>query len=286
MKPEMIVDCRCVTGENPLWHPAERRVYWVDIPASELHRFDPASGVHEVFDTGKPAGGFTIQPDGALLLFMADGAVRLWREGAMRTVIEDIPEERGTRFNDVIADPEGRVFGGTMSSPRRAGRLYRLDLDRKTTVVLEGIGTPNGMGYTPDLKRMYQTDTGRREIYLFDYDRATGGIANRRVFARTEGGDQGGPDGLTVDAEGCVWSARWGGSRLVRYDPAGKLMAEWFFPAVCVSSVTFGGPDCTDLYVTTAAGDQRPAKGELAGALFRLNVGVRGVPEFVSRIAC
>jgi D-xylonolactonase len=149
-----------------MWHPAEKRVYWVDIPAARLHRYDPRSGAHETFDTGTPAGGFTIQPDGALLLFMARGAVRLWSGGGFAgTVVEEIPDERDSRFNDVIADPEGRVFAGTMSTAQRAGRLYRLDRDGSVRAVLEGIGTPNGMGFTPDLGRWRSacsTTTGKR----------------------------------------------------------------------------------------------------------------------------
>jgi D-xylonolactonase len=262
-------------------------VYWVDIPAARLHRYDPRSGAHETFDTGTPAGGFTIQPDGALLLFMARGAVRLWSGGGFAgTVVEEIPDERDSRFNDVIADPEGRVFAGTMSTAQRAGRLYRLDRDGSVRAVLEGIGTPNGMGFTPDLGRMYQTDTRALEIRLFDYDRQTGGLADGRVFARGEGGERGRPDGLTVDAEGCVWSARWDGGRIVRYLPDGAQIAEVLFPARKVSSLTFGGDGCSDIYVTTAGGDDRAANGPGAGALFRLRAGIRGVPEFLSRIRC
>jgi D-xylonolactonase len=282
MQPEPIVDRRCVTGECPLWHPDERLLYWVDIPSSKLFRCDPAARTCEAFETGEPVGGFTIQEDGRLLLFMARGAVRLWQNGFAGTVIDGIPEERDNRFNDVIADPEGRVYCGVMSTPSRPGRLYRLDTDGTITPLLEGIGTSNGMGFTPDLKRMYYTDTRRREIYLFDYDRETGAIANRRVFARAD--SDGRPDGMTVDSEGAVWSARWDGYCLVRYDAGGRLVARIKFPVKKVSCVTFGGPEYTDMFVTTAGGNDTAENGEHAGALFHLDAGVRGVPEFRSRI--
>lgn len=284
VKPEILVDCACETGENPLWHPTEARIYWVDIPAGRLYRHDPGARTTEVFDIGTAVGGFTVQTDGSLLLFMARGAIALWREGRLETVIEEIPEERDTRFNDVIADPEGRVFCGTMSSPTHAGRLYRLDTDCAITPVLEGIGTSNGMGFTSKCRLFYHTDTRSREIRIFDYDRFSGAISNQRVFVKVTD-PAGGPDGLTVDAEGCVWSARWDGACLVRYDPAGKELFRIEFPARKVSSLTFGGDDYSDMFVTTAGGNDRKTNGPAAGALFHLNLGIKGVPEFFSRIS-
>jgi len=284
MEPELIADYACRTGEGPLWHPLEGRVYWCDIPAGRLFRYDPATGAHEMFYEGEVVGGFTIQEDGALLLFGAGGSVRVWRDGLATTVIDRIPGEEDSRFNDVIADPAGRVFCGTMSSPSHAGRLYRLDPDGSLRVVVERVGTSNGMGFTPDRRGMYYTDTRAREIYLYDYDAASGEIANRRVFVRLGDDEPGGPDGMTVDAEGYVWSARWDGGALYRYAPDGSQVQRVSFPARKVSSVIFGGPEYTDMYVTTAGGQDKAKEGAGAGALFRLRTGVRGVPEFSSRV--
>lgn len=285
MQPELIADYACITGEGPLWHPGEQRVYWLDIPAGRIFRYDPATGHHEECYHGAPVGGFTIQADGALLLFMDKGAIKIWREGVLTTVVEEIPAERQARFNDVIADPAGRVFCGTISQDA-PGRLYRLDTDGKLTQLLEGIGCSNGMGFTPDRKRMYYTDSVKREIYLFDYEQATGAITQQRLFVRTpEAESEGIPDGMTVDAEGYVWSARWDGSCLVRYTPEGQEERRIHFPAKKVSSVIFGGADYTDMYVTTAGGDSKDTDGAAAGSLFRVNVGIRGVPEFYSRVA-
>ncbi len=283
MELERIADYECITGENPLWHPDEGRLYWVDIPTGRLFRYDPRTGHHEQCLEGEPIGGFTIQADGALLLFMARGAVRVWHDGFIKTLIEEIPDERTTRFNDVIADPEGRVFCGTMPTSERLGRLYRLDPDGRLTILLEGIGTSNGLGFTPDLQGLYYTDSRRRVIYLFDYDRATGAISNQRIFVRTPEGE-GVPDGLTVDAEGYVWSARWDGSALYRYAPDGREVLRLPFPAKKVSCPTFGGADYKDLYVTTAGGRNKAEEGPGAGALFRVRPGIRGVPEFRSHI--
>ncbi len=284
MEPELIADYACVTGEGPLWHPGEGRVYWLDIPAGRMFRYDPESGSHEQFYEGDPVGGFTIQEDGALLLFGARGAVRRWHDGQITTVIEALPGEEDSRFNDVIADPAGRVFCGTMPAGDRLGRLYRLDTDGTIAPVLEGIDISNGMGFTPDRRGMYYTVSNRRTISLFDYDRETGALTNERPFVRTPAGE-GIPDGMTVDAEGYVWSARWDGGVLVRYAPDGREDRRIAFPAKKVSSATFGGPDYADLYVTTAGGNRKDEEGPGAGALFRLRPGVRGVPEFASRIA-
>lgn len=284
MNPEIVADPQCKLGEGPLWHPTEKRLYWTDILGNRLYWFDPARRQHGVACEGHSIGGFTIQADGSLLLFIERGGVRLWRNGKLSTVMEEIAEERNSRFNDVIADPAGRVFCGTMPSKDHLGSLYRLDRDGQLTKILDDIGCSNGMGFTPDRKQMYYTDSARREISLFDYDAASGAISNRRLFVRTPEGE-GVPDGMTVDADGFVWCAKWDGCCLLRFDPYGKEVLRIPFPAKKVSCVTFGGEDYRDMYVTTAGGEHRAAEGSGAGALFRLRMGgVRGVPEFFSRI--
>ena len=284
MQPELIADYNCVVGEGPLWHPDEQAVYWVDIPQGRLFRYDPASGDHSQIFEGPQIGGVAIQEDGSLLLFMERGAIAVLRNGSLDHIVREIPAERQTRFNDVCADPAGRVFCGTMPAPDHPGSLYRLDPDGSLTQVLTGIGISNGIGFAPDRKRMYYTDSPTHNIYIFDYDIATGEISNRRVFVHT-GESDGIPDGMTVDAEGYVWSARWDGSSLVRYSPQGEQERRIWFPARKVSSVIFGGPDYTDMYITTAGGKDKPAEGPGAGCLYRLNLGIQGKPEFRSRIA-
>ena len=283
MEPELIADYACQTGEGPVWHPMEKRLYWLDIPQGRMFRYDPATGAHEQCYEGQQVGGVTVQADGSLLLFLPRGAIAVWRDGKLDHVVDEIPEERDGRFNDVIADPAGRVFCGVMSRGERESRLYRLNTDGSIALVLEGIGLTNGMGFTPDRKKMYHTDSRTRKINLFDYDEKTGAISNRRVFVETPEGE-GVPDGMTVDAEGYVWSARWDGSALVRYTPEGVEERRIQFPAERVSSVTFGGDDLTDMYVTTAGGQDKAQYGPGAGALFRLNLGIKGMPEFFSRV--
>jgi D-xylonolactonase len=283
MLAEVVCDYVCEIGENPLWHPTEKRLYWCDITTGRLFRYEPSAGKHEQFYHGDIVGGFTIQADGALLLFMEKGSVKLMRDNKLTTVIDDIPEESETRFNDVIADPVGRVFGGTMGTKQRPGRLYRLDPPATMTLLLEDIGCPNGLAFTLDRKGLYFTDSFANTIYLYDYDEESGALSNRRSFAQTTKND-GMPDGMTVDSQGYVWTALWNGSSLIRYTAEGTEALRVPIPAQKATSLIFGGEDLTDIYVTSAGGQNKGDEGAAAGALFRLNLGIRGVPEFVSRI--
>jgi D-xylonolactonase len=285
MEPELVVNYECECGENPLWHPLEKRLYWVDIIKGRIFRFDPLSGKHEMCYEDVPVGGFTIQKDGALLLFRTKGEVVLLHDGKITNVIKEIPEEREHRFNDVIADPNGRVFCGTYSEERKPGRLYRLDTDGSITKILDNVGCSNGMGFTLDRKQMYFTDSRpAKTIYIFDYDRKTGVISHQRVFVKIPAAEEGVPDGMTVDAAGYIWSAMWDGWVLKRYTPQGKKERSIRFPAKKVSSITFGGEDLNDIYVTTAGGGDKAENGPGAGALFRLRLGIKGMPEFLSRV--
>jgi D-xylonolactonase len=261
----------------------EKRLYWSDIPRGRIFRLNPYTRVHEQIYDGRVVGGFTIQRDGALLLFMDRCSIAVWREGTLDFITEGLPGEADTRFNDVIADPAGRVFCGTMPTESRSATLYRLDTDGSITTVLDGVGLSNGMGFTPDRRRMYYTDTRARKIYLFDYAVESGDITGQRAFVETPEGE-GAPDGMTVDSQGYVWSARWGGSSLFRYAPDGSAAGQVRFPAKKVSSVIFGGTDLADMYVTTAGGGDRAENGPGAGGLFRLTPGVRGKPEYLSRV--
>lgn len=283
---EPIADYACETGEGPLWHPDEGRLYWVDIPPGKLYRYDPVTGAHGlVLDAGEAVGGFTIQEDGALLLFMARGRIALWREGQpLQDLIDEIPAEREGRFNDVIADPAGRVFCGTMPRSGSNGVLYRMETDGTLTIVIEDAGTSNGMGFTQDLKTFYHTNT-RRGITRYDYDIDTGQITNPEFAVREGASSNGRPDGMTMDAANCFWSARWDGHALVHHMPNGREIQRLNFPVPKVSSATFGGHDYTDLYVTTAGGNIKETDGPEAGTLYRVRLGVMGKPPFRSNIS-
>ncbi len=274
---------RCELGENPLWHTTEKRLYWTDIPAGKIYRCDPSAGAVETVYKGGVTGGFTVQADNSLLLFMEGGRIARLRDGEIHSLIEGIPEEETTRFNDVIADPQGRVFCGTMPTAERGGRLYRLDRDGKLSKLLEGIGCSNGLAFSSDYRHLYYTDSHAYAIYRFDYSAESGNITNQQVFIRCREAD-GYPDGLTRDSEGYLWSARWGGGCVIRYFPDGREERRISLPAKLVTSLTFGGEDCAEIYVTTAKDTSLPDPQPEDGAVFRLSVGIRGAPEFRSQI--
>lgn len=292
---KQVVDTECETGEGPLWHPEDEHLYWCDIPRGRVYRYDPAIDDYECVyrDDHEQIGGFTIQRDGSLLLFQEAGAVRqLFRDDwTTETVLTPDPDRFHERFNDVIADPEGRVFAGVMPDTERGipGQLYRLDTDGTFSLVRESCVLPNGMGFTPDLSQLYFTDTCEVDpskpgyIYQYDYDRKNGSLTDPEVFVDASNID-GYPDGMTVDSEGYVWSAFWDGSAIYRFAPDGTRERTILFDPRKVSSLTFAGDDFHTAYVTTACVETREIEGPGAGSVYRVDTGVAGRPEFRSAI--
>lgn len=308
--PSISVDSRCILGEGPLWHPGERRIYWLDIARQCIHRCCVDSGRVEEIATGRVVGGATLQADGSLLLMGARGALYVLRDGSVTELVAPSRRLRGYRFNDAIADPLGGVFAGIMAfrepphsrfdllsrvrsrleragllgrTDERPGALFRIDSRGIRATVLAASGRPNGMGFSPDGRSFYFTDSLAKCIYVFDFDVATGRVTRQRVFvdARAELGT---PDGLAVDAEGGVWSAQWNGSCVIRYGANGVEQRRVHFPARLVTSLAFGGDDLATAFVTTAGGADRAQNGAGAGALFRFDPGVVGMPEHRSRL--
>lgn len=284
---EMIADYACHTGENPIWHADEGVLYWLDIPQGRIFRYNPDLGQADRVLEGDVVGGVTIQEDGALLLFMEAGRVAILEDDRLTTVVKKRADEEGKRFNDVIATPSGTVFCGTLAyGDGDTGSLYHLALDGTLTRVIDSVGIANGMGFSPDLAHFYFTDTvPARKIYRFRYDGEQNQLHEETVFSHLPEED-GFPDGLTVDADGYIWSARWDGGKVIRFTPSGEIDCEIEIPgARKVSSVTFGGRDYGDLYVTTAGGEDKGANGEHAGALFRIRSdSFRGRAEFRSGV--
>lgn len=287
---ERVADTECGVGEGPLWHTDEQVLYWRDLTQGDIYRYNPNTDEHDILHSTPLVGGFTIQEDGSLLLFMEDGRIQAWDHGRTETILEDIPAERGGRFNDVIADPRGRVFAGTISADDHLGRVYRVATDTASTIVEDGLDLPNGIAFSPDRSTLYLADSGQDtdkhsgRLYRYDYDEKTGDISNRRLVVDVSD-EEGLPDGLTVDADGDLWSARWNGGCVVKYAPDGTELGRIEFPARKVSSVMFGGVDFEHLYVTTACLGTRAEEGDGAGALFRLTPDVHGLSEYRSAIA-
>jgi D-xylonolactonase len=285
MEVELVVDCQCHLGESPIWHPLEKRLYWMDILSGLVFVYNPAENEHRIIYQGEPVGGLTLQADGSLLFLMSEGKIAVWKENSLQIVAQIAdPYEKGRRFNDAIADPTGRVYTGTLSPEDRTGRLYRIDTDGTATMIREGVIASNGMAFSPDLERLYHTETRAWKIHVFDYQQDTGELNNRRTFVDIPRDEkEGRADGLTIDSEGCLWSARYEGGVIVRYTPDGREERRVPVPARKVTSLAFGGENLEDLYITTAGGQDR-SDDTFAGVLFRLRPGVRGLPEYLSRI--
>ena len=281
--PVLVVDIECTVGEGPLWHPKEQALYWVDIVAGRIYRHDPAVGGYEMILETEVTGGFTFQQDGGLLLFQDKGAIRHWKNGIITTLFEQIDEEVDSRFNDVATDPMGRVFCGTMNTESRPGRLYRLDHDGSLGIVFEDAGLSNGIAWSPDRTWMYHSDSLNRNVTRSRYDLLTGDVSDREIWFELEPGTSV-PDGMTVDATGFIWLAVWDGNVLLKINPAGEIVDRIAFPVRKVSSVTFGGPNLDKAYVTTASTEGRELEGAGAGGVFKVELGVTGLPEAMSGI--
>ena len=281
---ELIADYNCGNSEGPLWHAAHKRLYWTDIETGRMFWYDPAANKHEQCYDGDKVGGFTVQADGKLLLFRTKGNVVTFDNGkVVDTIIESIPEAHTGRFNDVIADPLGNVFAGTMVDQTN-GKLYHFNKDASFKTILENQGCPNGMAFSKDLKIFYYTHSPEFTIWQFDRDVTSGDVTNKRPLVVADKAD-GFPDGMTIDSDDHFWSARWAGSCVIRLSPDVKETLRIELPCKNVSSVTFGGENYDQLYLTTAGAEDRAKNGETAGAIYRVTGhGFSGRPEYVSKI--
>ena len=268
-------------GEGPRWDAATATLLWVDVPRKSVHRYDPVTGVDAVRQVPDVVSLALPRRRGGVVVGLPDGLHFLNGEHSIGLVAIE-SKRADTRTNDGACDAAGRLWVGTMALDERSpiAALYRVDPDYRVTTVLTGTTISNGLGWSPSGRCFYFIDSPTRRIDAFDCDLATGTLENRRPFAvvEVEGAV---PDGLTVDAEGCVWVALHGGWGLNRYSPDGELVAEVRLPVARVTSCCFGGADLRDLYVTTrrdGLSDAEVAGQPLSGALLRLDVGVAGLP--------
>jgi sugar lactone lactonase YvrE len=279
-----VLDVRASLGECPVWSTAEQALFWVDINAPSLNRFDPATGINRAMPMPSSIGCFALRQQGGFVVALRDGIWLARADGTLEHKVADPPYDPAYhRFNDGRCDPQGRLFAGTMNEKRDApsGALYRLDADFHLTEVLRGLTISNGLAWSPDGRTMYHADTPTRTVNAFTFDAATGMPSDRRVLARFEGETER-PDGGAVDSEGCYWTTFYSGGRVVRLSPAGELVASHPVPAMCPTMCAFGGADLKTLYVTSAR--QRRDDAELArlphsGGIFAMRVDVPGLPE-------
>lgn len=234
-------------GEGPTWDAAAQRLIWVDILGSRIHTYDPVTGRRSVMVTEQHVGAAKPRTDGGLVVNLRDG-VGIYDFTGFRWLHRDVVP--GSRGNDAAVAPDGSLWTGTMRYDEApgGGTLSRITPDGTAATVLDDVAVSNGTGWSPDGRLMYYIDSPTRSIDVFDVG-ADQLPVNRRQLASI---DEGFPDGLTVDADGCVWVALWDGGAVRRYTPDGELDRVIELPVLRPTACAFGGADLTDLYITTA----------------------------------
>lgn len=288
-KVEHVLAVQDELGECPIWNADEQALYWVDIEGNRVHRFEPATGNHETRQPGFPMTAFGLRASGGWITAAKNGlAYWHWPSQEYEFITDPVADETGIRFNDGVVDRQGRFWTGTifeddLDAP--ASSLFRLDPDGSVHKLDSGFATSNGIGVSPDSQTLYFVDMFHHNILAYDLDSATGELENRRIFASVPE-EAGYPDGITIDSEGFVWNAHWGGWKVTRYDPTGKIEREIQLPVQNVTRCAFGGEQLDMLYINTAwYGLAEAARREqpLAGDLFRVQVDIKGLvePKFI-----
>lgn len=275
---ECVVVSRDHLGESPLWDEGEQALWWVDINARAIKRFD---GAVKVFPMPQQVGSLAFRAGGGLLAAMQAG-VYLWENGRLEPFARPDSIAPSHRFNDGRCDRSGNYFwAGTMNHAKRepTGSLYRVSPDGRCEEKRSGITVPNSLSWSPDGRTMYFADSPRRTIWAYDYDPGSGEASNERVFATTAPGF---PDGSCVDADGCLWNAEYGGWRVVRYTPRGRIDRAIALPVQQPTCCCFGGERLDLLFITSASQQLKPeqlARQPLAGSVFAVWPGSTGLPE-------
>ena len=284
----VVVECvlagRDLLGECPLWDERDQSLWWVDSRAPALRHWSPGTPAATSFALPEVVGAIALRAGGGLLAATRSGLHSFDpASGALAALIDPEPHLPENRFNDGRCDRHGRFVAGSMSDVNRdaSGALYRFDPDGSYSRLLGDIIVPNSLAFSPDGRTLYFADSYRERIFAFDYDPDSGAIAHRRVFANTTG-HQGRPDGSCVDAEGYLWNCEYGGWRVLRYAPDGRIDGAIPVPVANPTCCCFGGPDLRTLYITTATQRLTPAQladQPLAGSLFAVRPGVAGLAE-------
>lgn len=288
----IVADEETLCGESPLWDARTERLYWVDCLSARLFVYDWTANKHTVLLQGFDVNGVALNgKDG--FVFVNNRGVWLWNNQAslppspVASEVEGIP----LQLNDCIADPRGRLLAGTCFyepyKPSELGHLVKVETDGSVTILDDGLRLANGLCFSFDSTILHLADSVERVIYAYDYDVSSGVASGKRIFVRIDN-SAGLPDGITADAEGFVWVAEWYGGCIKRYDPDGKLERQIAVPAKQTSSLTFGGPDLRDIFITTAAKSEPmpvmpleydPHSGYFGGALFKTHTEIRGQIE-------
>ena len=271
---------KSLLGEGPLWSARDNAVYWVDILGQRLQRLSLGNDSVTSWDMPEPIG-WVIERQTApgFIAGFASGFAELTLEPlTIKPIGNPEPDLPGNRMNDAKADPHGRIWAGTMAADCKGmcGSLYRLDPDCSWEKVDGPYGVANGPAISADGRTLFHTDSARGEIYHFSVY-GDGSLGRRELFVRFERG-WGAPDGMTLDADGGLWVAHWGGGRVSRFMPDGQLDRSISLPASQITSCTFAGPNLDRMFVTSAADGVGEAE---AGMLFEVDPGCRGLPTLM-----
>jgi sugar lactone lactonase YvrE len=281
MSIEIALDAHDELGEGATWDAPRQRLVSVDIMRGLVRVFHPSTGESRTFDVGQPVGAAVPCRTSGLMLAVRDGFAHLDEASGASTFVAHVELDRSDqRMNDGASDAAGRFWAGTMALDERpgCGGLYRLDPDGTVHTMVTSIGISNGIDWSPDGRVMYYIDSLTQRIEQFDFDPGPGTIANRRTLVEIDTND-GCPDGLTVDADGALWVALWGGSAVRRYRPDGTLDRELRVPVTHPTTCAFGGADLQDLYITSAVialSDEQRRHQPAGGAILRHRPGVTG----------
>ena len=279
---ELVLDAKAVLGEGSLWNPKEKVLYWVDIEGHKLHIYDPLTRQDRIFPVGARIGTVVPLEEGGVLVALQNGIHRMdTRSGELSFLLNPIQDPQ-IRFNDGKCDPTGRFWVGTMelNVKENAAVLYRIDKEKKVEQVLDKLTISNGIIWSLDQKTMYFIDTPTGVVQAFDFEKESGKISNGRKIIQIPSAE-GHPDGMTIDEEGKLWVALYGGAAVGRWDPSsGKMLQKIQVPVPNVTSCAFGGEHLDTLYITTARNGLDEEKLEqfpLSGGLFSVVPGVKGV---------
>lgn len=278
---ECLADVRATLGEGPVWAAAEAALYWVDIPERQVFRWSQAGGLRRIA-VDRHVCSLLPRARGGFIGGGYDGFVAVSADFAVSPIGDPEPDMPGNRFNDAKIDRAGRLWAGTMdrAEAEASGSLYRMQPDLGWERIDSGYRVTNGPAFSRDGRVMYHTDSALQTVYAFDLA-PDGRVGDRRVHLRF-GNGQGYPDGMTVDAEDCLWVAFWDGWCVRRFSPSGELLATLEMPVQRPTSVAFGGPALDRLFITSAARDLAPddlARQPQAGGLFVTEPGVCGIAE-------
>jgi sugar lactone lactonase YvrE len=286
MKLEIFCKHKCLLGEGPVWNAQSQSIYWIDILKGEIHQFDFKKNLHQTYPINEMIGCFAFCKNGQLIMATQSGISFLDHDtGQVLKVINPENNLTNNRFNDGKCDPMGRFWAGTMSLSEEpnVGSLYVFD-NKTIEKKIENVTISNGLAWSLDQKTMYYIDTPTFEVVAFDYEKETGNISKKKIALKIPEED-GYPDGMTIDTEGCLWIAHWGGWQVTRWNPkTGEKILSIKLPVSQVTSCTFGGENLSDLFITSASvglSAEALAQQPLAGSFFVVkNCGFKGVEAF------